>query len=131
MLLGIVCALAFAGSAAANQQTGAEKPEEQQPPIWKPGQTRSVELFPAGEVYPVYVADPHRPTNQLATAFYYTIEIPETRSPRTTLAGGGRFGILRIDSTAPEGRSWQISIDAGLDAVFDSQVQERRYRLGW
>jgi Protein of unknown function (DUF1207) len=122
-------ALAATSSAIAGQQPGTEKNQEQPPPIWKAGQSRSIELFPAGEVFPVYAADPHRPTNQLAISFYPTTEIPDTRSPRTMLAGGGRFGILRIDSSAPDGRAWQISIDAGLDAVFDSQNSNDG--IGW
>ena len=54
---------------------------------------------------------------------------PTRGSPRTTLAGGGRFGVLRIDSKTPKGWSWQISIDAGLDAVFDSQYKNDG--IGW
>jgi hypothetical protein len=124
-----VCALAATSSATAGQQAGNQKNDEQQPPIWKAGQSRSIELFPAGEVFPVYAADPHRPSNQLGIGFYATTEIPATRSPRWTLSGGGRFGILRIDSSAPDGRAWQISIDAGLDAVFDSQNSNDG--IGW
>jgi hypothetical protein len=90
---------------------------------------QDIELFPAGDIFPVYAADPHRPTNQLAIGFYASTEIPETSSPRTTLSGGGRFGMLRMDSSAPGGRSWQVSIDAGLDAVFDSQ--HRNDGIGW
>ena len=129
LAMALVCAMALTSSATAGQQAGAEKTEKQQPPIWKAGQTRSIELFPAGEVFPVYAADPHRPSNQLAIGFYTTTEIPATRSPRWSLSGGGRFGILRIDSHSPNGRSWQISLDAGLDAIFDSQNSNDG--IGW
>ena len=37
--------------------------------------------------------------------------------------------MLRIDSGKPGGRSWQLSIDAGLDAVFDSQ--NKQDAIGW
>ena len=37
--------------------------DEQKPPTWQAGATRTVRLFPSSDVYPVYVADPHRPTN--------------------------------------------------------------------
>ena len=116
-------------AAVGAQDPVSQRPEEQRPTTWQPGPTRSVELFPAGEVFPVYAADPHRPTNQVAVGFYSRSEIPDASSPRTTLSGGGRFGVLRIDSTAPGGRSWQISIDAGLDAVFDSQYKNDG--IGW
>ena len=37
------------------------------------------------------------------------------------LSAGGRFGIVRIDRKKPDARSWQVSIEAGLDALFDTQ----------
>jgi uncharacterized protein DUF1207 len=77
-------------------------------------------LFPAGDVFPVYVADPHRPGNAIVPRFYVREDIPNTRSPRWCLSAGGRFGILRIDNVPAE-RSWQVGIEAGLDALFDMQ----------
>jgi Protein of unknown function (DUF1207) len=57
------------------------------------------------------------------------VGIEDTRSPRFGLSAGGRFGVLRIDAPSPSGRSWQISLDAGLDALFDSQ--HRQDAIGW
>jgi hypothetical protein len=128
-LVGLAVALTVGSDTYAGQHTGPDKVEEQKPTTWQPTQTRSIELFPAGDIFPVYAADPHRPTNHLAIGFYSTTEIPATSSPRTTLSGGGRFGILRIDSSTPDGRSWQISLDAGLDGVFDSQYSNDG--IGW
>ena len=120
LLFCLAVGLTVASNTYAGQRTGADNVERQKPTTWQPSQTRSIELFPAGDIFPVYAADPHRPTNHLAVGFHSTTDIPETSSPRTTLSAGGRFGILRIDSSTPAGRSWQISLDAGLDAVFDS-----------
>ena len=128
LVMALVGGLAVTPTASASQQAG-ERKEEQQLPIWKAGETRSIELFPAGEVFPVYAADPHRPTNQVVIAFYPSTEIPATRSPRWSLSGGGRFGILRIDSSSPNSRAWQFSVDAGLDAVFDTQNSNDG--IGW
>ena len=86
-------------------------------------------LFPAGDVYPVYVADPHRPTSAVVESFFARSRIPNASSPRTFLAGGGHFGILRIDSQGARGRYWQVSIDAGFDAIFDSQYKNDG--IGW
>ena len=55
--------------------------------------------------------------------------IPDTSSPLTRLAGGGRFGVFVLTPATPEGRSWQVSIEAGLDALFDSQ--HRLDVVGW
>jgi hypothetical protein len=86
-------------------------------------------LFPSGDVYPVYVADPHRPTNVIAESAIIGSGIPDTDSPLTRLGAGGRFGMLRIGPATSDGRSWQVSIEAGFDAVFDSQ--NRLDAVGW
>ncbi len=64
--LCVVWALAPPGVAAA-QDAEADAPAAQTP-VWTTTR-RTIELFPAGDVFPVYVADPHRATNQIATAF--------------------------------------------------------------
>ncbi len=55
--------------------------------------------------------------------------VPQTSSPRTFLAAGGRAGLVRIDPSAPGGRFWQVSVEAGLDAVFDAQFKNDA--VGW
>jgi hypothetical protein len=61
--------------------------------------------------------------------FYTRTEIPDTSGTRTMLKAGGRFGIVRWEAAAEGGRSWQLSIDAGLDAMFDSQ--NSLDNIGW
>ena len=80
------------------------------------------ELFPAGDLYPAYVADPHRPTNELSVGFGSSA-IPDSRSPRIHLSAGGRFGMMKFGPNRPDARRWQVSLDAGLDAVFDSHYK--------
>jgi hypothetical protein len=82
---------------------------------------RTVSAFPAGDIYPVYVADPHRTGNGAAVSFYTRSEIPETSGTRSILKAGGRFGVVRWEAAEPGGRAFQLSLDAGLDAMFDSQ----------
>jgi hypothetical protein len=89
---------------------------------------RSIVLFPTGDVVPVYVADPYRPTNLLQERFHTSTEIPDAAGVRTALAAGGRFGILRVGAPS-SGRAWQVSLDAGLDAVFDAK--HKLDGIGW
>lgn len=86
-------------------------------------------LFPAGDIYPVYVADPHRPSNAMLFRFYTQKDIPGTTRRRTGLSAGGRFGLIRIDTHGPQQWSWQVSMDAGLDALFDSDYSNGA--IGW
>ena len=123
--LCVVWALAPPGTAAAQD---AEADGLAQTPVWTTPRT-TVELFPAGDIFPVYAADPHRPTNQISTAFYARSRIPDTDSPRFLLSAGGRFGLLRIGGTTPDRWVWQLSVEAGLDAVFDST--HKNDGIGW
>ena len=54
---------------------------------------------------------------------------PFPHSPLTRLGAGGRFGLMRIEPAKPDGRVWQVSIEAGFDAIFDSQ--NRLDVVGW
>jgi Protein of unknown function (DUF1207) len=114
---------------ADNVRAQSASPESQREPTWTRPSGSRFELFPAGDVFPVFVADPHRPTNSIQLGLYPDPEIPAARSPRPLLSAGGRFGMLRFESAGPIRRSWQISIEAGLDTVFDSQ--NRLDAIGW
>ena len=111
-----VAILATASMALAQQSSG----QPQQDPTPVPFRD-SLTLFPNGDVYSVYVADPHRPTNGVSESFTIGGGIPDTDSPLTQLATGGRFGVVRFAPATPGGRAWQLSIEAGFDALFDSQ----------
>ena len=105
------------GSLAIAQPSGGQPSQD---PASAPS-AGAVTLFPNGDVYSVYAADPHRPTNYLAEGFTIGGSIPSTDSPLTLVATGGRFGMLRFGPAKPGGRAWQISVEAGFDALFDSQ----------
>ena len=116
----VVCAATAGAQPAADQQ---------RPATWTHSSGTTFRLFPSGDVYPVYVADPHRATNTITALVLPRVRIEETSTPRIGLGAGGRFGMLRVDSGRPGGRSWQVSIDAGLDAVFDSD--HKQDAIGW
>lgn len=122
-----VVAILAVGSPASAQSAGEDA--QLQEPTWTLGSGTSLILFPDGDIYGVYVADPHRPTNTVEEAFIVGGGIPFTEGPLTRLSGGGRFGVLRVAPAAPGGRHWQVSIEAGLDALFDSQY--RLDAVGW
>ena len=123
--LAVATTLASRSTALAQPQGGERKQE----PTWVFSSGASLTLFPSGDVYPVYVADPHRPTNVVAEAFTIGGGMPATDSPLTRLGAGGRFGVMRIEPARPDGRVWQVSIEAGFDAIFDSQ--NRLDVVGW
>jgi hypothetical protein len=126
-----IVTLVVAATFASASTTLAQQPRDQPPqdPTWVVSSGTSVTLFPSGDVYPVYAADPHRPTNVLAHTYILGGGIFSTASPVIRLSAGGRFGMLRIGSTHPGGRAVQVSIEAGLDALFDAQ--HRLDVAGW
>ena len=119
LTIGALAAAAIlaSGSMALAQQPGGQPARI--PPRFLPA--LSVTLFPNGDVYSVYAADPHRPTNGVSESFTIGGSIPDTDSPLTQVATGGRFGVVRFGPATPGGRAWQLSIEAGFDALFDSQ----------
>lgn len=119
-------AILASGSAALAQQPTGEPPQD---PTKALSSGRVLTLFPSGDVYHVYVADPHRPTNALVESSIFDNTIPDMGSPITRLAAGGHFGMLRIGPAKPGGRTWQVSIEAGFDALFDAK--NRLDAVGW
>ena len=114
---------------AEDPPAGATPGDDLGDPVIELRSGRTIVLFPADDVFPVYVADPHRPGNAITVHFYTHTEISDSSDVRTGLKAGGRFGILRVDPAVPGGRSWQLSIDAGLDAQFDSY--HKLDGIGW
>jgi hypothetical protein len=134
-LIAVLGALALVVSASAQDSSegpdqGFEThPEAGKQPAWTLGSGRTLWLFPVGDVYPVYIADPHRPMTAVMPQFYSRVGIYDSTDVRTGLAVGGRFGILRLTPVSPGGRTWQLSVDAGLNAQFDSN--QKLDNVGW
>ena len=84
-------------------------------------------LFPTGDVYATYIADPHRVTSALTFQFHSHSDIEGTNGTRFWGAGGGYFGLVRLSSG--DSRRWQISLDAGFDGMFDSK--SKLDNVGW
>jgi hypothetical protein len=103
------------------------------PPITEPTLTSksgaTLRLFPGGDVYEPYVADPHRPGNTIQLQFFTRKGVVDSSGYRVGLCAGGRFGLLKYSPANPTGRSWQLSSDAALRAVFDAW--HKLDNLGW
>ena len=130
-VLSFVLLVALPSLSPAQEPEKEDEPplQEESVPSQEPSAKRVVTAFPDGDVYPIYGADPHRTGNGAMLSFYSRTEIAESSGTRTGLKAGGRFGVVRWDPPAPGGRSWQVSIDAGLDAMFDSK--NKLDNIGW
>jgi hypothetical protein len=130
-ILATLTLAGFALPALGQDHEGGFKadPEVGKQPAWTLASGRTVWLFPAGHVHPGYIADPHRPLTAVMAQFYTRTGIYDSTTARTGLNVGGSFGILRLAPAQPEGRSWQLSVDASLNAQFDSY--NKLDNIGW
>lgn len=127
----LLLALVTASTAWAQDPPEGHKvaPDSAHEPAWTFESGRTLWLFPANDVQPTFIADPYRPVNAAMFQLYSRTGIYDSTSVRTGLSAGGRFGIFRLDPAEPGGRSWQISVDAGLMAQFDSN--HKHDSVGW
>jgi Protein of unknown function (DUF1207) len=88
-----------------------------------------LQVFPAGRIYPAYLADPRLPEFGLTLLQVAQSGVPEAGSPRYGLKLGGRFGLLRWGGGEGAAGPWQIDIEAGFTGQFDTD--HSLDNLGW
>jgi hypothetical protein len=120
----------LAESAASQDEASTlPPPVEERDPTWTFASGHTLSLFPSGDRYTSYIADPHKPESGAMAQLYTRSRIHDTTGERFALKAGGRFGVIRLDPGRPAGRSWQLSIAAGLDFQVDSQ--RKQDAIGW
>lgn len=85
-------------------------------------------LFPVTELYPPYIADPHRAGFGFQFMSVSDVAIPDAGDSRYAIRVGGRLGLLRRGAVAQPG-SWQLSVDAGFSGQFDTDHSADN--IGW
>src|SRR4029450_6297485 len=101
-LLALAVVLGLPPRALAQTLPGSAETRD---PTWELASGAALTLFPAGEVFPPYVPDPHRPVNAILFRFYSGTELAGTTAQRTTLSGGGRLRKVRIATAARRARA--------------------------
>lgn len=112
----------------AGEQAGEHATESSSDPA-RADQERRLLLFPEGHLFDLVIADPHRPGAAVNVASYRAVDVDGATDQRFFLRVGGRFGLVRRLPTQPEGRSWQLSLEAGLDGQFDMTLGQDN--IGW
>jgi len=93
------------------------------------GKDYSLALFPAGDLFPAYAADPYRVGFGLEKAIYSKTGIDHAGSDRYHVKAGGLVGLFRTSPADEPGRGVQLSFGGGYRAEFDlSQDQDA---IGW
>lgn len=87
------------------------------------------EMFPDGQLYPHYLANPARTTFSAQTQFYESTTIVDTSRRRFNLKIGGLLGILRFQSNNDPNAGMQLSLEGGFHGQFDADQSEDN--IGW
>jgi uncharacterized protein DUF1207 len=86
-------------------------------------------LFPPDDIYPPYIADPHRTGFGAQRMWYTRREIPASGGDRLLLNASGTFGLVRVQPEAlPEG-AWQVSAIGGIIGMYD--MENAQDNIGW
>jgi hypothetical protein len=86
-------------------------------------------LFPPGDLYPYYIADPYQIGFALKAQDFITTGIPDTGDRRFYLRAGGNIGVFRYQPAGQVDRGWQLNIRAGIDGQFDNANSQDN--IGW
>ncbi len=89
----------------------------------------SVVFLPPGDLYAPYIADPHRVGFGVQWQNFTNTQIPDSGSHRVALRAGGRFGIIRVDSSGTGSAGWQMNVEGGFNAEFDAD--HSLDNIGW
>lgn len=86
-------------------------------------------LFPPGDLYPYYVADPYQIGFAFKVQNFMTSSIPGVGDSRFYLRTGGNIGVIRYQPPDQGDRGWQLNIKAGFDGQFDNTNSQDN--VGW
>jgi len=93
------------------------------------GRGYSLLVFPAGDLYPPYAADPYRVGFGFQQVWTNSSTIANSGNKRFLLKGGATLGLLRLQPDDQPGRGVQFDIVAGSDAQFD--IDNGEDVIGW
>ena len=84
---------------------------------------------PGGYLYPLYIADPRRPTMGIARAWFSESDIPAAGNDRYIIRLGANVGFLRFSPADKPDSGLQLDVGAGFLGVFD--LDNRQDNIGW
>jgi hypothetical protein len=86
-------------------------------------------ISPGSHLYPVYIANPIRPTMAINRVMVSDSEIAEAGDTRYTLRLGGRLNFLRVHPVGEPGRGFQVDVEAAFLGQFDAD--HSLDNIGW
>lgn len=85
--------------------------------------------IPEGDLYPLYIADPHNTVFMVQLMSFERTEIFDSGRDRFGLKLGGRFGLFRLHPAGAPERGLQVGIEAGFIGQFDNDHSQDN--IGW
>ncbi len=93
------------------------------------GRQWNLDLLPAGDIYPPYSADLHRPGFGVMNMDIMDSEIPDAGDRRYGFMLGGQYGLLRLQSASEPGAAFQVDVYGAFYGVFDADNSTDN--IGW
>ena len=108
---------------------GADRAPAADDCIEESGERWSSRPFPEGDLYPLYIADPHHSGFMVQLMSFERTEIFDSGKARYGLKLGGRFGLFRVQPAGAPERGLQVSLEAGFLGQFDRDHSQDN--IGW
>jgi len=114
----IIYANEIPNQSQAKPERQVSKPSDV-PRTLKKNDRSHVQIFPSGDLYPRYIADPRRPQNGVMIIGLDNSEIKDGGDWRWHLTLGGRFGLLKFFQPKAPDYGFEVSLEAGFLGQFN------------
>ncbi len=89
----------------------------------------NLHVLPAGDIYPSYIADLHRPGFAMMDMNIMDSEIPDAGDNRYSFVLGGQYGLMGLQSVSEPAAAFQVDVYGVFYGVFD--VDNKTDNIGW
>ncbi len=125
----VVASLTAPAAAGTNQEPTSAEDASRSKREFRVNRKWCMQLSPAGDLYPRYIADPRRPGFTIARANFLDSEIEDAGNSRFILRLGGRYGFIRFYREGDPDHGFQIDVEGGFFGHFDSDNSTDN--IGW
>lgn len=124
------CWILFSATAAVSSDNAPRVSSDADDPlIFSVGRHWNLDVLPAGNIYPPYIADLHRPGFAVMNVNIMDSKIPDAGDRRYGFMLGGQYGVLRFQSVQEPAAAFQVDVYGSFYGVFD--VDNSTDNIGW
>jgi len=122
------CWILFSANADASADNSTQNSSDD-PLTFLADRQWNLDVLPAGDIYPPYIADLHGPGFAMMNMNVMDSETPNAGDSRYGFMLGGQYGALRFQSTSEPAAAFQVDIYGSFYGVFDAD--NNTDNIGW